>query len=40
MRKEIRTAIQRSRETLLSDMVGAACLIVMLFVGLSLPGLS
>ena len=39
MTYEIRTAIHRARETLPSDMVGAACLLVMLFVGLTLPGL-
>ncbi|SHE53326.1 hypothetical protein SAMN05444339_101643 [Loktanella atrilutea] len=37
MAKDIKTAIHRSRETLLADAIGAASLVVMLFVGLSLP---
>jgi|TARA_R110002124_G_scaffold220211_6_gene386032 hypothetical protein len=39
MAKEIKTAIIRSRDTILADAIGAAALLVMLFVGLSLPGM-
>ncbi len=39
MAKDIKTAIDRSRDTLLSDAFGAAALIVLLVAGLSLPGL-
>lgn len=39
MAKDIKTAIHRSRETLLADAIGAASLVVMLFVGLSLPAM-
>ncbi len=37
---QIRTAAQRSRETLLADALGALSLIVMLFAALHLPGLA
>lgn len=39
MANEIKTAIIRSRDTILVDAIGAAALLVMLFVGLSLPGI-
>jgi len=39
MAKELKSAIVRSRETLLADAVGAVALIVILVGGLSLPGL-
>jgi len=39
MAQEIKSVILRSRETLLADALGVAALIVMLFVGLALPGL-
>lgn len=39
MAKDIRHAIARSRDTLLQDAVGALSLLVILFVGLCLPGL-
>ncbi|WP_458790501.1 hypothetical protein [Yoonia sp. MH D7] len=39
MAKEIKTVIYRSRDTILGDALGAAALLVMLFVGLSLPGM-
>lgn len=39
MAKEITQALMRSRETLASDALGVLSLVVMLFVGLSLPGL-
>ncbi|MFQ6547917.1 hypothetical protein AADZ90_008155 [Aestuariibius sp. 2305UL40-4] len=39
MAKEIKTALARSRSTIVGDAVGAVSLVVMLFVGLSLPGL-
>ena len=39
MAKDIKTAIHRSRDTLLADAIGAASLVVMLFVGLSLPAM-
>ena len=39
MAKEIKDAVSRSKETLIADAVGCAALIVMLFVGLSLPGM-
>jgi len=36
---EIKTVIRRSSDTILQDTIGAASLVVMLLVGLSLPGL-
>ncbi|WP_269434054.1 hypothetical protein [Pelagovum pacificum] len=39
MAKELKSAITRSRDTILGDAIGAVSLAVMLFVGLSLPGL-
>lgn len=39
MTQQIRTAFTESRETLLKDAIGAASLVVLLVVGLSLPGL-
>lgn len=39
MAQEIRSIIVRNRATLISDALGAVALLVMLFVGLSLPGL-
>ncbi len=36
---QIKTVVARSPETLLQDAVGAAALLVMLVVGLQLPGL-
>ncbi|MDO6591579.1 MULTISPECIES: hypothetical protein [Rhodobacterales] len=39
MAKEIRDVIVRSRDTILADALGVVALMVMLFVGLSLPGL-
>lgn len=39
MAKEIRSVIERSSKTLISDAIGAASLVVMLVIGLSLPGL-
>ena len=39
MAKEIRDVIARSSDTIVSDAIGAAALVVMLVVGLSLPGL-
>ena len=38
MAKDIRSVIERSAETLISDAIGAACLMVMLVIGLSLTG--
>ncbi|MEM7074207.1 MAG: hypothetical protein AAGA28_08840 [Pseudomonadota bacterium] len=38
MMTQFRTAIQRSRDTLLADFVGAAALVVVLFGGLYFPG--
>ncbi|SLN15828.1 hypothetical protein [Roseisalinus antarcticus] len=38
MAKDIRFALTRSRDTIIADALGAVCLMVMLFVGLSLPG--
>ncbi|WP_263405979.1 hypothetical protein [Histidinibacterium aquaticum] len=40
MTQDIRTAIQRSKETILGDAIGALSIAVMLLVGLSLPGLT
>ena len=39
MADDIKTAIVRSRGTIIADAIGAAALLVMLFVGLSLPGM-
>ena len=39
MAKEIKNVIRRSGDTLIADALGAAALLVMLFVGLSLPGM-
>ncbi|WP_267895710.1 hypothetical protein [Loktanella sp. Alg231-35] len=39
MAQEIRSVISRSRDTILADALGVAALMVMLIVGLSLPGL-
>ncbi|WP_342075519.1 hypothetical protein [Yoonia sp. SS1-5] len=39
MTQEIKSAFVRSRDTLFVDALGVVALIVMLFVGLSLPGL-
>ena len=39
MAKDIKSAITRSRDTIIADAIGAASLLVMLFVGLSLPGM-
>ncbi len=39
MADDIKSALIRSRETIVWDAVGAVSLVVMLFVGLSLPGL-
>ena len=39
MAQDIKTIVIRTRETLLADALGAVALVVMLFVGLSLPGM-
>ena len=39
MAKEIKDVFVRSRDTILSDALGVVALMIMLFVGLSLPGL-
>jgi len=39
MAKEIKKVIARSYDTLIADALGVAALGVMLFVGLSLPGM-
>lgn len=39
MAKDLKSAIERSSETLIADAIGAASLVVMLVVGLSLPSL-
>lgn len=39
MAQEIKASITRSRDTLISDMLGAVSLIVLLYAGLCLPGL-
>ena len=39
MTKQIKDVIVRSRDTILSDALGVVALMIMLFVGLSLPGL-
>ena len=38
MARDIKSVIERSAETLISDAIGAACLMVMLVIGLSLTG--
>lgn len=38
MAKDIKSVIERSAETLISDAIGAASLVVMLVIGLSLTG--
>lgn len=40
MFEQIRTVIERSRDTLLSDAIGAMALMVILVVGLHLPAFS
>ncbi len=40
MMTQIRSALTRSRHTLLEDAVGAAALVVMLLAALHLPGLA
>jgi len=39
MAKQIRTVLQRSKATILGDVVGVAALAVLLYVGLVLPDL-
>ena len=39
MAEEIKTVLTRSRDTILADAVGVAALMVLLIVGLALPGL-
>ena len=39
MAEELKSVIVRSRDTLLSDALGVIALMVMLFVGLSLPAM-
>ena len=39
MAKDFKSVIERSSETLVSDAIGAASLVFMLVIGLSLPGL-
>lgn len=39
MAKDIKTVIARSSDTIVADALGVTALIVMLFVGLSLPGM-
>ncbi|EAR50948.1 hypothetical protein OG2516_03068 [Oceanicola granulosus HTCC2516] len=39
MAKDLKRAVFHSRDTLLADSLGAASLMVILFVALSLPGL-
>ncbi|MFQ1700823.1 hypothetical protein ACJ5NV_09525 [Loktanella agnita] len=39
MAREIKSIIVRSRDTILMDALGVAALMVMLLVGLALPGL-
>ncbi len=39
MAKDIKSVITQSRDTLLSDALGCVALVVMLFVGLSLPAM-
>ena len=39
MAKELKAVIERSRHTLLADAVGVCSLLVILFVGVSLPAM-
>ncbi len=39
MAQEIKSIINRSRDTIIADALGVVALMVMLFVGLALPGL-
>ena len=39
MTRQIRSAVRRSQDTLIGDMLGALSLVVMLFVGLNLPAI-
>ncbi len=39
MAEEIKSVISRSRDTIVADALGVAALMVMLIVGLALPGL-
>lgn len=39
MAEEIKSVIERSRNTIVADALGVAALMVMLIVGLALPGL-
>ena len=39
MAEEIKSVLTRSRETIVADAVGVAALMVLLIVGLALPGL-
>jgi len=39
MAKDIKSAMSRCGDTILADALGAVALVVMLFVGLSLPGM-
>ena len=39
MTRQIRSAVRRSHDTLIADMLGALSLVVMLFVGLNLPAI-
>lgn len=39
MLNEVKAVITRSGDTMIEDAIGAACLFVLLFAGLSLPGL-
>ena len=38
MAKQIKTVIDRSSDTIVADALGLVAIVVMLFVGLSLPG--
>jgi len=40
MLTQIKTALDRSRDTLLQDTVGVTALVIMLLVGLHLPGIN
>lgn len=39
MAQEIKTVLQRSRDTIVGDALGVVALMIILFVGLALPGL-
>ncbi|WP_341213143.1 hypothetical protein [uncultured Limimaricola sp.] len=39
MARELKLVVNRSRDTLVADALGAASLMILLFVGLWLPGL-